>query len=177
MVLIYSLMIENHSREGVWEGTSDGSWFGSPALVEYKETIFVCWAVDGSPPAYDMNWATSSRSASCTRAEAKAGTTLWSPLPPQYSSHPGSYLSQYSAPSGQYPPLYSTPLEPYPLLYFTPPGLYPPPFSTPPIPYLPPYSTPPGSSSSMAFETYDFSFILCTPLHTDEENVDRRSRS
>ncbi|KAK8356734.1 hypothetical protein V6Z11_A05G376300 [Gossypium hirsutum] len=89
---------------------------------------------------------------------------IFSPLPPQYSSHPGSYLSQYSAPSGSYPPMYSTPPEPYPPLYSTPPG-----------PYPPPYFIPLGSSSSMAFETYDFLSMFHTPPHTDEENVDRRS--
>ncbi|KAK5795067.1 hypothetical protein PVK06_036324 [Gossypium arboreum] len=90
---------------------------------------------------------------------------IFSPLPPQYSSHPGSYLSQYSTPSGQYRPMYSTPPEPYPPPYSTPPGLYP-----------PSYSTPLGSSSSMAFETYDFSSMFYTPSHTDEENVDHHSR-
>ncbi|KAK8362160.1 hypothetical protein V6Z12_A03G084500 [Gossypium hirsutum] len=90
---------------------------------------------------------------------------IFSPLPPQYSSHPGSYSSQYSTPSGPYPPMYSTPPEPYP-----------PPYSTPPGPYPPPYSTPLGSSSSMAFETYDFSSMFYTPAHTDEENIDHRSR-
>ncbi|KAK8339647.1 hypothetical protein V6Z11_A08G049200 [Gossypium hirsutum] len=89
---------------------------------------------------------------------------IFSPLPPQYSSHPGSYLSQYSTPSGPYPPMYSTPPEPYP-----------PPYSTPPGPYPPPYSTSLDSSSSMAFETYDFSSMFHIPPHTDEENVDRRS--
>ncbi|KAG8478371.1 hypothetical protein CXB51_028122 [Gossypium anomalum] len=49
---------------------------------------------------------------------------ILSPLPPQYSSHPGLYLSQYSTPSGPYPPMYSTPPEPYPLPYSTPPGPY-----------------------------------------------------
>ncbi|KAH1114343.1 hypothetical protein J1N35_007721 [Gossypium stocksii] len=77
-----------------------------------------------------------------------------SPLPPQYSSHLGSYPSQYSALSGPYPPLYSTP----------------------PGPYQSPYSTPLGSSSSMAFETYDFSSMFRTPLHTDEANLDRHNR-
>ncbi|KAK8366782.1 hypothetical protein V6Z11_A02G139900 [Gossypium hirsutum] len=90
---------------------------------------------------------------------------IFSPLPPQYSSHPGSYLSQYSVPSGPYPPMYSTPPEPYS-----------PPYSTPPDPYPPSYSTPPGSSSSIAFETYDFSSMFHTPPHTDEENVGRHSR-
>ncbi|KAK8359760.1 hypothetical protein V6Z11_A04G118800 [Gossypium hirsutum] len=89
---------------------------------------------------------------------------IFSPLPPQYSSHPGSYLSQYFTPFGPYPLMYSTPPEPYP-----------PPYSTPPGPYPPPYSTPLSSSSSMAFETYDFSSMFHTPPHTDEENVDRRS--
>ncbi|KAK8339863.1 hypothetical protein V6Z11_A08G064700 [Gossypium hirsutum] len=89
---------------------------------------------------------------------------IFSPLPPQYSSHPGSYLSQYSTPSGPYPPMYSTPPKPYPPSYSTPPG-----------PYPPPYSTPLGSSLSMAFETYDFSSMFHTPPHTDEENVDRCS--
>ncbi|KAK5771810.1 hypothetical protein PVK06_048054 [Gossypium arboreum] len=87
---------------------------------------------------------------------------IFSPLPPQYSSHPGSYLPQYS---GLCPPLYSTPLKPYP-----------PPYSTPPDPYPPSYSTPPGSSSSMAFEIYDFLSMFRTPPYTDEENVDHRSR-
>ncbi|KAG8479797.1 hypothetical protein CXB51_029307 [Gossypium anomalum] len=61
---------------------------------------------------------------------------IFNPLPPQYSNHPGSYLSQYSTPSGPHPPMYSTPPEPYP-----------PPYSTLPGPYPPPYSTPLGSSS------------------------------
>ncbi|XP_017613939.1 extensin-like [Gossypium arboreum] len=82
---------------------------------------------------------------------------IFSPLPPQYSSHPCSYLSQYSTPSGPYPPMYSTPPEPYQPPYSTPPGLY-----------SPPYSTPLGSSSSMAFETYDFSSMFHTPPHTNE---------
>ncbi|KAK5832073.1 hypothetical protein PVK06_015873 [Gossypium arboreum] len=43
-------------------------------------------------------------------------------------------------------------------------------YSTPPSSYPPPFSTPLGSSSSVAFETFS------TPLHMDEENVDRRSR-
>ncbi|KAG8488910.1 hypothetical protein CXB51_016843 [Gossypium anomalum] len=89
---------------------------------------------------------------------------IFSPLPPQYSNHPGSYLSQYFTPSGPHPPMYSTPPEPYP-----------PPYSTPLGPYPPPYSTPLGSSSSMAFETYDILSMFHTPPHTDEENVDRRS--
>ncbi|KAL1135899.1 hypothetical protein V6Z11_A12G204200 [Gossypium hirsutum] len=63
--------------------------------------------------------------------------------------------------------------SPLPLQYSKP---YPLPYSTPPGPYPPPYSTPLGSSSSMAFETYDFSSMFHTPPHTDEENVDRRSR-
>ncbi|KAL1141745.1 hypothetical protein V6Z11_A11G051000 [Gossypium hirsutum] len=90
---------------------------------------------------------------------------IFSPLPLQYSSHPCSYLSQYSTPSGPYPPMYSTPPEPYPPSYSTPPG-----------PYPPPYSTLLSSSSSMAFETYDFLSMFHTPPHTDEENVDHRSR-
>ncbi|KAK5819771.1 hypothetical protein PVK06_024794 [Gossypium arboreum] len=36
---------------------------------------------------------------------------IFSPLPPQYSSHLGSYPPQYSAPSYLYPPPYSTPLS------------------------------------------------------------------
>ncbi|KAK5833199.1 hypothetical protein PVK06_017014 [Gossypium arboreum] len=60
--------------------------------------------------------------------------------------------------------------SPLPHLHSTPPGSYPPPYSTPPGPYPAPFSTPPGSSSSVAFETFS------TPLHMDEENVDRRSR-
>ncbi|KAK5784860.1 hypothetical protein PVK06_039399 [Gossypium arboreum] len=79
---------------------------------------------------------------------------IFSPLPHQYSSHLGSYPSQYSTLSGPY------------LL----------PYSTPPGPYQSPYSTPPCSSSSMVFETYDFSSMFSTPPHTDEENVDRRNR-
>ncbi|KAG8478085.1 hypothetical protein CXB51_027860 [Gossypium anomalum] len=123
---------------------------------------------------------------------------IFSPLPHQYSSHPGSYPPPYSTPPGSYPPPYSTPLGLYPLPYSTPPGSYPPlyftplgpypsPYSTPPGPYPPPYSTPPGlyqskystplgSSSSMAFETYNFSFIFRTPPHSDEENLDHRNR-
>ncbi|MFQ6652002.1 hypothetical protein Gotur_024080 [Gossypium turneri] len=56
------------------------------------------------------------------------------------------------------------------------PGSYTLPYSTPPGPYPPPYSTPPDSSSLMAFETYDFSSMFRTLLHTDEENVNRRNR-
>ncbi|MFQ6629386.1 hypothetical protein Gotur_006991 [Gossypium turneri] len=52
------------------------------------------------------------------------------------------------------PPQYSSPLGPYPLLY----------------------STPAGSILSIAFETYDFSSMFRIPLHTDEENVDRRNQ-
>ncbi|KAG8501443.1 hypothetical protein CXB51_003757 [Gossypium anomalum] len=90
---------------------------------------------------------------------------IFSPLPPQYSNHLGSYLSQYSTPSGPHPSMYSTLPEPYP-----------PPYSTPPGPYPLPYFTPLGSSSSMAFETYDFSSMFHTPPHTNEKNVDRHSR-
>ncbi|KAK5813490.1 hypothetical protein PVK06_028941 [Gossypium arboreum] len=79
---------------------------------------------------------------------------IFSPPPPQYSCNLSSYLSQYSALSGPYPP----------------------PYSTPPGPYPPPYSSPLGSSSSMAFDTYNFSSMFHTPPHIDEENVDRRSR-
>ncbi|KAK5837111.1 hypothetical protein PVK06_012921 [Gossypium arboreum] len=79
---------------------------------------------------------------------------IFSPLPHQHSSHPDSYPPQCSAPSGPYPP----------------------PYSTPPGPYQSQYSTPPSSSSSMALETYDFSFMFRTPPHTDEENVNRHNR-
>ncbi|KAK5802529.1 hypothetical protein PVK06_030130 [Gossypium arboreum] len=60
--------------------------------------------------------------------------------------------------------------SPLPHLHSTPPGSYPPSYSTLPGPYPAPFSTPPGSSSSVALETFS------TPLHMDEENVDRRSR-
>ncbi|MFQ6666997.1 hypothetical protein Gotur_033164, partial [Gossypium turneri] len=43
-------------------------------------------------------------------------------------------------------------------------GSYPPQYSAPSGPYPPPYSTPSSSSSSMAFETYDFSSMFHTPL-------------
>ncbi|KAK5784759.1 hypothetical protein PVK06_039289 [Gossypium arboreum] len=68
---------------------------------------------------------------------------IFSPLPHQYSSHPGSYPPQHSAPSGSYQSQ---------------------------------YSTPPDSSSSIAFETYDFSSMFYIPPYTDEENVDGRNR-
>ncbi|KAK5846654.1 hypothetical protein PVK06_002951 [Gossypium arboreum] len=90
---------------------------------------------------------------------------IFSPLPPQYFSHFGLYPPHYSTPSSLYPPSYSTP-----------PGLYPPPYSTPPGPYPPLYSIPPGSSSSIAFETYDFLSMFHTPPHTNEENVNCRNR-
>ncbi|MFQ6652535.1 hypothetical protein Gotur_024353 [Gossypium turneri] len=56
------------------------------------------------------------------------------------------------------------------------PSSYPPQYSAPSGPYPSPYSTPPGSSSSRAFETFDFSSMFRTPLHTDDENVDHRNR-
>ncbi|KAK5820038.1 hypothetical protein PVK06_025082 [Gossypium arboreum] len=51
---------------------------------------------------------------------------IFSPLPPQYSSHPGSYPLQYSASSGSYPLQYSDLFDPYLSSYSTSPGLYPP---------------------------------------------------
>ncbi|KAK5770922.1 hypothetical protein PVK06_047085 [Gossypium arboreum] len=48
-------------------------------------------------------------------------------------------------------------------------------YSTSPGPSLLQYSTPPGSSSSMAFDAYNFSSMFCTPLCAGEENVDRRN--
>ncbi|MFQ6624370.1 hypothetical protein Gotur_004307, partial [Gossypium turneri] len=53
---------------------------------------------------------------------------------------------------------------------------YPPQYSAPSGQYLPSYSSPPGSSSSMAFQTYDYSSMFQTPRHTVEENVDNRNR-
>ncbi|KAH1122632.1 hypothetical protein J1N35_005792 [Gossypium stocksii] len=49
---------------------------------------------------------------------------IFSPLPPQYSSHPGLYPPQYSTPPGPYPPLYSTPSSLDPPSYSTPLGPY-----------------------------------------------------
>ncbi|MFQ6659509.1 hypothetical protein Gotur_028384, partial [Gossypium turneri] len=41
-------------------------------------------------------------------------------------------------------------------------------------PVPPQYNTPPGSSSSMAFGVYDFSFMFRTPPPTTKEDVDHR---
>ncbi|KAK5802605.1 hypothetical protein PVK06_030212 [Gossypium arboreum] len=100
-----------------------------------------------------------------------------SPLPHQYFSHPGFYPPQYSTHFYLYPPPYSTSPDLYPLPYSTPLDLYPPLYSIPPGPYPLLYSTPPGSSSSMAFETYDFSSMFRIPPHIDKENVDRCNHS
>ncbi|KAK5793250.1 hypothetical protein PVK06_034390 [Gossypium arboreum] len=66
--------------------------------------------------------------------------------------------------------------SPLPFPYSSHPSSYPPQYFAPFGPYSLPYSTPPGSSSSMVFETYDFSSMFRTPPHTDEENTDHRNR-
>ncbi|KAH1108234.1 hypothetical protein J1N35_012002, partial [Gossypium stocksii] len=65
---------------------------------------------------------------------------------------------------------------PLPLQYSRHSGSYPPQYFAPSGPYPPPYSITSGSSSSMAFETYDFSCMFRTPPHVDEENVDQCNR-
>ncbi|KAG8486880.1 hypothetical protein CXB51_020362 [Gossypium anomalum] len=75
-----------------------------------------------------------------------------------------SYPPQHSTSPGPYPPHYSTTPGPYPLQYSTPTGLYP-----------TQHGTPPGSSSSMPFEPYDFSFMYQTPSPATEEDVGHRN--
>ncbi|KAG8478257.1 hypothetical protein CXB51_028028 [Gossypium anomalum] len=75
----------------------------------------------------------------------------------------GSYPSQHSTSLGLYPPQYNTSLSPYPSQYSTPSGMYP-----------LQHGTPPGSSSSMPFESYDFSSMYQTPSPATEEDVGRR---
>ncbi|MFQ6657307.1 hypothetical protein Gotur_027044 [Gossypium turneri] len=55
-------------------------------------------------------------------------------------------------------------------------GSYPLQYSAPFGPYPPSYSSHSCSSSSMAFDIYDFSSMFHTPQHMDEENVDHRNR-
>ncbi|KAK5834912.1 hypothetical protein PVK06_010592 [Gossypium arboreum] len=94
--------------------------------------------------------------------ELYSGTSSYHPDLGADDYFPGSSAQRYYSDFDIFSPL--------PHLHSTPPGSYPPPYSTPPGPYPGPFSTPPGSSSSVAFETFS------TPLHMDEENVDRRSR-
>ncbi|KAK5775326.1 hypothetical protein PVK06_043204 [Gossypium arboreum] len=85
-----------------------------------------------------------------------------------------SHPLPYQPPSPELEP-YSTSLGPYLSQYSTPPSLYSPQYSTPPDSYPLQNSTHPGSSSSMAFEAYDFSFMFPIPPHTGEENIDHRN--